>query len=240
MTFLRFLAPTLLGLAASGAAGAEPEYSTKETRAVVYAYAACVVAQAPLKASAALLADIDNGTMLRRYPQIVNHGCLGKQSHADELTARFSGDQYRYALADALVRREFAKAGPTDFGSVPRLTHREPGPRPEPVKPNGKKLRQSDYEAALKYYDNSVAGHYLSKYGECVVRMDAGGARSLLLAVPDTPAEAAAFGPLRESFASCLAPGETLRFSKAALRGAIALNYYRLAHAVRQNSKAAG
>ena len=53
------------------------------------------------------------------------------------------------------------------------------------------------------------------------------------MTAPDSAEEAARFGALRPALAHCLSEGETLRSGKAALRGSIAVNYYRLAHAAR-------
>ena len=72
---------------------------------------------------------------------------------------------------------------------------------------------------------------YLSRYGECVVRADPAGSRALLAAKPETPEEASRFAALRLALATCLPEGHTLEFGKLALRGTIAVNYYRLAKA---------
>lgn len=48
---------------------------------------------------------------------------------------------------------------------------------------------------------------------------------------PETAAEAGSFDALRPTVAQCLLKGRTLAFGKLVLRGTIALNYYRLAHA---------
>ena len=73
----------------------------------------------------------------------------------------------------------------------------------------------------------------LSRYGECVVRRDPNDSRLWVLTPPDSPDEDGRIDALRPFFGACLKDGK-VAFSKATLRGAVALNYYRLAHAPRQ------
>jgi hypothetical protein len=70
---------------------------------------------------------------------------------------------------------------------------------------------------------------YLGRYGECAVRLDPAAARTLLLTEPETDAEAAAFNAMGTALGTCVAAGKSVSFGKAALRGSIAANYYRLA-----------
>jgi hypothetical protein len=50
---------------------------------------------------------------------------------------------------------------------------------------------------------------------------------------PASVEEATAFQQLVPEFAACLPSGQKLEFNKATLRGTIAMNFYRLAHAPR-------
>ena len=224
------LAMTLLMTASFAAA--QSDYSTAETRALMHSYARCVVDKRPAKAAEAILRNADNSTILREYRSVVIGECLASLvKRTTEM--RFGGDLYRYALADALVSREFAGQPVPDLDRVARLGHREPGAAPAPVAPNGKRLSKRKYEAALKEYHEDVAYSFLSKYGECVVRAGPAGSKALLMTTPDSAPEALAFKALQPALARCLAEGQTLAFGKVALRGTIAINYYRLAHAAR-------
>jgi hypothetical protein len=216
-------------------AAQDSELSTKETRKLMHAYARCVVERQARRASEALVQNVDNGTILRKYPQLIVGDCLVKQTRQNSMMS-FSGDLYRYALADALVSRELAGFENSTFESVPRLDHRDPGEAPKPIGPNGKKISTRKYEAALKDYRESSGVAYISRFGECVVRAAPSEAGALLKAVPDSPEEAIRFGALRPALGRCLPEGETLRFGKTALRGTIAINYYRLAQAARAGS----
>jgi hypothetical protein len=206
------------------------DYSTKETRALTHAYARCVVKRQPAKASEAIVRNVDNGAILRDYRMLIRDDCLTRQVH-QPTKMRFGGDLYRYALADALVNQELATQPVPDLEPVARLDHRNPGEPPQPTDAGGRKLAKRKFEAALQSYRENAAFAFLSRYGECVVRVDTAGAKALLVTGPDSVEEAARFAALRPALGRCLPEGETLRSGKAALRGSIAINYYRLAHA---------
>jgi hypothetical protein len=228
----------LIAAIAWSAAAAQPafalqsDYSTKETRALMHAYAKCVVDRKPAKASEAILANVDSGTIVRRYGMLINGECLAREAR-DSVKMSFSGDLYHYALAEALVNRELGDLTLPDLSGLPRLSHREPGEEPREVTAAGKKLSKRKFEEARNGYAKSVAYSFLSKYGECVVRLNPAGAKALLLTAADSQDETARFAALRPALASCMPEGNTIRFGRTALRGSIAINYYRLAHAAR-------
>ena len=206
------------------------DVSTKETRAMMHNYAKCVVERRHARASEAILSNLDNGTILRKYPMLVIGECLRGPAFATTKMS-FSGDLYRYALADALVNKELAGAPPPDVAQAPALVHREAAPAPQEVNAKGKKLSQKDLDKALQDHRESIAFRWLALYGECIVRSDAAGAKALLLTVPDSPEEAARFVALRPAMELCVPEGQTLKFGKVVLRGSIAVNYYRIARA---------
>jgi hypothetical protein len=223
-----------LGIVALAAIAAAPagaqrqqksDVSPKETRLMMHDYAKCVVARQRPKASEALLANVDNATLLRRYPSLIVGQCLKGPRFATTRMS-FAGDLYRYALADALVNREFALAPAPNFAEIAPLVHREAEPKPDPAK-----LRGVDYDAALTRHGESGAFRFLSVYGECIVRADSANSKALLTTQPESVGEAARFTALQPAFARCMPEGNTVRFGKVALRGSIAVNYYRLAHA---------
>jgi hypothetical protein len=230
------MALALLLLAASPAQAFQSidqsDYSPKETRTLMYAYAKCVVDREPRRASESLLANIDNATFIKKYDRLIIGQCLVRETHA---AARmiFKGDLYRFALADALVKRELAAQPVPDISAVPRLAHREPGPEPGPFDAKGKKLSARDYQEALRDYRQSVTFSFLSKYGECVVRTAPAESKALLVTVPDSVEETSRFDALQPTLGTCMPEGHTVRFGRVALRGSLAINYYRLAHTAR-------
>jgi hypothetical protein len=225
------LAPALAA-PTSSEGWSDADYSTKETRTLTHAYARCVVKRQPAKASEAITENVDNETILRDYRMLIREECLTRQVH-QSTQMRFTGDLYRYALADALVNQELAAQPVPALEAVPRLAHHEPGEPPQPVDARGRKLGKRKLAAARERYGREVTYAFLSRYGECIVRADTAGAKALLMTTPDSADETTRFAALRPSFSRCLPEGQTVRFGKVALRGSIAINYYRLAQAAR-------
>jgi len=216
--------------ASASAQTGDSEYSTKEIRALTHDYARCVVTRHTAAASQALLDNGDNSTIHRRYQRLIDGECLVDQTMGSS-TMKFTGDLYRYALADALVNQELAMAPVPVLKGVPRLDTRPLPDRPKPLAPDARKSERRKHEAELKQFDRAVAYYFLGGYGECVVRVDTAGAKALLLTKPDSPEESHSFSTLQPALGRCLPEGKMLRFGKVALRGTIAVNYYRLAHA---------
>lgn len=224
------LAALSFAIAGGQPALAKDEYSTKEARELMHAYAKCVAKRQSKKASEALLANADNATIMRNYKMLIVDSCLTSQVKSST-EMRFSGDLYRYALADAMVNLELAARAAPDLSTVSRLAHREPEAEPQSVTAGGKKLSKRKYEAALKAHREASGFSSLSKYGECVVRLNSQGAKALLLTTPSSSEETTGFQALQPALQTCMPEGQTLRFGRVALRGSIAINYYRLAHA---------
>lgn len=216
-------------LGAAVAAQPQSDFSTKETRRILDDYGTCIVQRWSRIASEAIIANVSNRELMTRYKRLIDGACL-QRGRPGALTARFVGDQYRYALADALVRLELAARPAPLLAGVPPLRHHE-AVEPSKLSAKGKPLKPAQYAAALKSYEEAKGFNYLSRYGECVVRVDPAGVRGLLLARPETPEEGARFSALSTPLATCLPEGQTLRFGKLALRGTLAVNYFRLAKA---------
>lgn len=88
----------------------------------------------------------------------------------------------------------------------------------------------------MKGFDEAQSFWVLGKYGECVVRTNPAAAKALLLTRVETSGEARAFDALRQALGECLPEGKTLAFGKLVLRGTIAVNYYRVAHAAHSSA----
>ena len=211
------------------AAGVPSNYTTTETRGLMYDYAKCVVAKHWTQASQALLLNVDNQALQREYAALVDGACLVQSTHADAKMS-FAGDLYRYALADALVEKEFASRPPPDLSDVPRLSQR-PLPKAPLAGAGASKVTKRRYQQALKDYQEAKAFDFLASYGECVVRVGPAEAKALLGVRPASADEGVRFEKLRPALAQCLPENAKLEFGKVALRGSIALNYYRLSHA---------
>jgi hypothetical protein len=145
----------------------------------------------------------------------------------------------RYALADALVRREFAA------GSVPSLKdaaalHHPEYDEAEHAPRQGKKLRPTELKEMEDHRAQHMAATFLGKFGECVVRADTARSYSLLMSKATSSEEKAAFNSLMSNFSSCFPAGQKLAFGRSTLRGTIALNFYRMAHGPRVVAAPAG
>ena len=231
--------PILFAVAAVAIATTAPaqnrdsELNFRETRTMLHQYGRCVVKLEQALASQAISRNVDNGELLRRYDRLIVGKCL-PMGYATVAKVQFKGDQYRYALADALVRKELAAAPAPDLETVPQLDHRDPGLPPTISSASGKRLSEKKFQEALRGHEQAQAFTYLSRYGECVVRVNPAAARALLLTDPETPGEAAQFNAMQTALGTCLPENQTRGFGKLALRGTIAVNYYRLALAARQ------
>lgn len=213
--------------------------STHDTRVMIRSYGDCVVKRQPRRAAEAIIANVGSTELMRKYPQLIEGACVPNVQRGQQVKVRFEGDQYRYALADALVRTELSDRPAPNLDEVPRLDHREPA-EPARVDAKGKPISEKKYQAALREYEERKAFSTLSMFGECVVRQDPASARALLLTEPESSAESAQFAAMEKPFGMCVAEGQSLSFGKLALRGTIAMNYYRLANAANgANVKAA-
>ena len=162
---------------------AQSDLSPAETRKLLEEYGVCIVKWRRAQASEAILRNVNNGELMRRYPRLVDGSCLPMRP-ASVMKVKFVGDQFRYALADALVRSELAALPAPSLDMVPALDHRDPT-APSRLSPKGKPLSEKAFAAALQSYDEAKAFSFLSRYGECVVRVNPAAARVLLLTKPE-------------------------------------------------------
>lgn len=220
----------ILGAASPSVAAASKTPDQKEiasNRKIMSGFASCIVNSYTKQATEVIALNIDNATINKRYERLLDGACLAKT--ADVVALGMGGDLFRYALADAIFQKDFAKAATPDFAQVPKLEHVPFADKAtfeaEIAKVKNKRKRASRQERFDE--DNIVA--YLSRFGECVVRLNPIAARNLLLTPVDSPNELAAIGPLRSMMADCLKPGSTVTFNAGMIRGVTAINYVRLA-----------
>jgi hypothetical protein len=217
-------------LAFAGAAPPPSDMSAHDTRLLIRGYGECVVKHQARRAEEAILANLRATDLVRKHPQLVEGTCVPNVQRGQTVKVRFQGDQYRYALADALVKAQLAKQPAPALEAVPNLSHRVPM-EPSRVAPNGKPLSDRKYQEAVRDYEEREAFSVLSRYGECVVRANPAAARALLLTEPESAEEAAQFAAMQTALGTCVEEGQKISLGKLALRGTIAVNYYRLARA---------
>lgn len=220
----------LLGAASPSVAAAAKTPDQKEiiaNRKIMAEFARCVVDSHTKKATEVIASNIDNTTIKKSYGLLIDGACLAKTAGSVKL--EMGGDLFRYALADALFQKNLAKKSPLDFAQVPKLEHVSFGDRAA-FEAGMAKIKNKKRRASMEYnFDQYNGVAYLSRFGECVVRLNPIAARSLLLTPVASPAELAAITSLRPALAECLIPGRTVTFNAGMIRGVAAINYVRLA-----------
>lgn len=196
-------------------------------RKLAFDYAACVVRSHHAKATEAILTASENQVIMKQFPQIIDGECLSAAG-GDGIDMRFPHVTYRNALADALVNADFAGRGEESFAN--RLPLAQPammsGTQQAEALAKVKSARKR--EELQKEFGQQNALGWLSRFGECVVRNSPEASRYWLLTKPDIPEETSRIKALQPAFATCLGSG-TMKFTRVMMRGAVAINYYRLA-----------
>jgi hypothetical protein len=216
-------------------------WDTKETREVQAKFGECVIKKHYAAAQHFVLSpNLDKSEWRKDVARIADGICLAAVTASiGNVEMKFPVDTMRYALAEALVRKEFPA------GASSSVTNAAPLEAPkldesEYVLEPGKKPRKGEVEKLKEGREKQVALIFLAGFGECVVRSEPAHSHALLMTGPTSAEEIAAFKSLMPKFGSCLTAGQSLAFPKATLRGTIAMNYYRLAHAPRVATASAG
>ena len=188
----------------------------------------CIVKGRPAEARKAVGEAYSLVRMRKETPGLVRAGCMGATPGMGRMwnAVVFGGDRYLYALAEAVIRQDRVLDKIVDLSNVSPLIHREPFVdetvyRHRFSKADADKLIERDRQREAMQV-------FLSRYGECVVRNAPEASRTLLRSDVGKPDERAAFAALQPVLGSCMKGADQVRFGKPALRGAIALNYYRL------------
>lgn len=215
-----------------------------EVRQIAQAYGDCVVKQDHGAAQAFVLQHLrvpkDDRAGQVLIEKISYGRCLTDASrrYFSTVRMRFPADSMRYALADALFRRDLAGRPPlSDLGQVAPLEHatfNESDYQPKP----GKTFNSEQLEQAQFARSRDLASITASQLGECIVRNDPAAAYALLRTSVATPAENMAFAPIAQKAGQCVQQGAAIELDKAILRGTVAFNYYRLAFAPRTQTPA--
>lgn len=216
--------------------------ATKESRMTQVRYGECVIAREYKAAREFVLNPLLEEPALQRLTAKVTDGkCLIKSapSSLGSVRMRFPLDTMRFSLAEALVRREFAAGPVMGIEAAAPLSQLRFDPAFYEPKP-GQKLSPKELEDLKFRRDYRLARAFLGEFGECVVRANPAASHALLLTSPVTPEESRAFNSLSAVFGNCIAGGPNMSLDKSVIRGTVALNYYRLAHAPRIATPTAG
>lgn len=205
----------------------------RQARIAHAGFGACVVKRRPTHAATFVLnPDLDPARRRRLVGRLADGDCLLKAvNSAGDLAMTLPGDTMRYALADALVRTQFANDVSSRFASSAPLHHGtfdEAAYAPEP----GQRLKPNELRDLAAAKAAQKGALYMSAFGECVVRTAPAAAHALLMTEVESDPEPARFKALSPAFGGCMRAGQSLSIDKGVLRGSIAMNYYRLAKAV--------
>jgi hypothetical protein len=220
-------------LAAMSVLGSSPVFSRKTDAAALRetgaSFSDCVVKKHYDRASEFILSMVDNETAVKRYRMLIDSSCMG---NAIENTGfggmRFSGDTFAYGIAEALVRKDFAGAGPQSFDDRASLNHRAPEPLDDALLA---KLKPKKQVAARESYQTNKAWSVISQFGECGARVAPELVRKLAQTEVNSPEERALLTELAPQVGVCLPEGVQVKFKPLQLRGTLMMNYFRLAAA---------
>jgi len=231
------LQPTTRGGDVMRRATAE-EDNFEEIRAVYDRFAVCVIKEAHGIAVKAL-SQYAGGSrdFIERYPQLLDSDCVVDATRArfSFVALRFGANQLYYGLADVLVATDLkGRPAMTDLALVAPLAHPQFDEAQFLPSPTLKGNKLKAYLAGVDKQKAEFRAHlFLSHFGECVVRANPVGTRDLLSAKVNSAEENSHLAALTPVLGDCLVAGQTFRANKFQMRGAIALNYYRLATAPR-------
>lgn len=217
--------------AVASAEESQTEIERHDLRSLVAKYAQCVVHEHHDEAKTVLMSNSNYRDINRHHSVLIDSGCITPVG--DYAGVGFHGDMFRYALADALVRADFQQKGPESFADRLPLAQ---WPLPTQADLDRalvgvKSTRKKELEQVFDY-DQRIAA--FSIFGECVARTDPVGTRLWILTEPDVPEEVSRIKALMPAFQKCLKAGAIIKFRTEQLRGAVALDYYRLANATPQ------
>lgn len=203
-----------------------------EVRGIQARFGQCVIKKQYYAARQFVLTpDLEGADWRRLVGKVADGNCLiAAAEAAGGVEMKFPNDTMRYALADALVRRDHAGVAPLNLQHAAPLIQPDFDETKFLPKP-GRKAKQRELDLLAQSRAKRLALVYLAQFGECVVRANAASSHSLLMADPNSVGESSAFASLRPALANCLVTGQTLSFNKSTLRGTIAMNFYRLAQA---------
>ncbi len=224
------------------------QLTSKDIR-VIRDYAICVVKDSGRLMADAILADADNETMqnlisskemgVSDFSQLAhrNRRCF-VENYGSGSDALFTGDMFRYIIAEALVETDVPVDYLLDPSSKPVLQHA--AIYSEAQRDADLATANSEYQRTkiLRDFQTKLANSYLERFGECVVRKNPVASRKLLAASINTTDENRSIEQLQPTFGYCLVGIPTITLSRLSARGIIALNYYRLAIPLTSKSKA--
>ncbi len=210
------------------------EYPIDDTRRVLADFGACVVKREPQLARDLLLKSTQY-SFAPEFQKLPTADCLGSAavgriSGNGDIMLQMSPAVMRFVTAEALVRQDLANLDPQQLKSALKLPGLQISADNYVPKP-GKKYTKAELTALGEYRARSINDIAIIDYGECVVRADPYGAKTLLATRISSEEEGTALRAMMPALSGCLNQGQKFGASRLILRGTVALGYYRLANA---------
>jgi hypothetical protein len=247
-TWAVLLAPLLLLGALATPAGAQiMAVSVSQQELLEYhdEYAKCMVRYRHNEARKLVLSNTPNHRLEHDFRSIYTTNALLHVSGCPNLLIRdgrafvLQPDMFRAALAHELIKADLKTAEANNFVDRAPLSHWMP---PSQAMLDSQRAAQKNTKRRgklEKVHAEDVGRAWLSRYGDCVAHGNSKASHEWVVSKAGTPTEQAAIATLQPVFAACLVEGEKLTFGKEVLRGAVAINYYRLAMADRVSANGA-
>lgn len=194
-------------------------------REIAHGYADCIVSRNTRQAVDIVINYVPGVAIFDRHRRLNSVQCMDEAG--GEYGVRFTGDAFRYMLAEGLVRLHYRNEGPTDFSAVAPLAHQQVGPLDEARLST---LSESEQREVREGHAREMSLRAAAMLGECVARIEPDAVRRVALTIPNSAEEGQALTTLRPAVAACLPPDTTIRLSRTSMRGALLLAYYRLAY----------
>lgn len=213
-------------LAMHGAASAGP--SKEEIADAVRHLADCYVRTEGGKIEKALTADLKT-MAFEKWSDGHNANCTLDVVKKKEVWPTLEGEALRNAVAESLFRRKYQNHSLADLSLVAPLGH-EFGTYEFRY---GRRATKKEIEV---WTQQRRAAIYFSSLGECIVRAAPADVQRTLQTEPGTKEEAQSLAALHAPISACVDQSQTVKLDTSSLRGALALNYIRLAAAPRSQS----
>jgi hypothetical protein len=214
------------------AAASTDDMSKADSRLVMRDFANCMANSHSNDARAFVTLD-PSVPLTGQQTQLLHGDCMPRVSlatipavmgaHTPAIAMKGGRSAYRYALAEALLLRAYPRSMPVVGADAAQLAH----PSLADSSPEPPKWRWGATEWADQV-KHSQQDALASAFGECVVRSSPDESWALLKTEVGSAAEDAAIKPLVRPMAACLGKTGAMARGKFAIRGTIALNFYRL------------
>jgi hypothetical protein len=202
----------------------EAQAAARQVRGSFRKFAECVVSKNAHDAHVYVVEDLPEAQFERLRNKMRDEACwrtaTGLQTPVDTTGLKLQG-----TIAEALMATQ-AEEGPLPLNSI------------APLKQDtiSEENRRKD-SATVKAIEDMLA---LFWAGECVVRADQNGSQALLKSGLASPQESSALAALKPVFDGCSKHEFGYTVTPDELRAAVAVNYYRLAHAPRVGTASSG